>query len=251
MRSGYSNRNGRGGEASRGDIFEGGENRDGPERGEGRENHEHGEGRGRGEGHGRGGRHGHGGHRGERGEGRGGHGERRGGRGERGEGRGHHGGEGGRRRKRLFDAAELQLLLLSLAGEQPSHGYELIREIEARSKGGYAPSPGVVYPALTFMEEGGLLEGVQDGSRKNYRATDEGKARIAAQADDVAALQARLTSLAEVRERVDAAPVRRAMQNLRTVIFDHLSQEQVDREIVQRVAELIDDAARNIERIGL
>lgn len=151
----------------------------------------------------------------------------------------------------MFDSTELQLLLLSLTAEQPSHGYELIRDIEARSKGGYAPSPGVVYPALTFMEEAGLLEAVQDGARKNYRATEEGKARIAAEAEMVAALQARLDSLAEVRERVDAAPVRRAMQNLRTAIFDHLSQEQVDRETVLRVAELIDDAARNIERIGL
>ncbi len=164
--------------------------------------------------------------------------------------RGHPGGRGGGRRRRLFDAAELQLLLLSLAGEQPAHGYELIRTIEARSNGGYSPSPGVVYPALTFMEEAGLLEAVQDGARKNYRATEEGKAQIVKEADTVAALQARLASLAEVRDRTDAAPVRRAMQNLKTAIFDRLSQDRVDRETVLRVAELIDDAARNIERIG-
>lgn len=157
----------------------------------------------------------------------------------------------GQRRRRLFDAAELQLLLLSLASEQPAHGYELIRGIEARSHGGYSPSPGVVYPALTFMEEAGLLEAVQEGARKNYRATAEGEARIADEADTVAALQARLTSMAAMRERTDAAPVRRAMQNLKTAIFDRLSQDRVDRETVLRVAELIDDAARKIERIDV
>lgn len=165
-------------------------------------------------------------------------------------GHGGHAGHGGRRR-RLFDSAELQLLLLSLAGEQPAHGYELIRGIEARSNGGYSPSPGVVYPALTFMEEAGLLEGVQEGARKNYRATEEGKAHIAANADAVAKLQARLASLAEVRERTDGAPIRRAMQNLKTAIFDRLSQDQVDRETILRVAGFIDDAARNIERIDV
>mgnify|MGYP001553966404 CR=1 FL=1 len=92
---------------------------------------------------------------------------------------------------------------------------------------------------------------MQEGARKNYRATAEGEARIADEADTVAALQARLTSMAAMRERTDAAPVRRAMQNLKTAIFDRLSQDQVDRETVLRVAELIDEAARNIERIDV
>ena len=186
-----------------------------------------------GDGRGRGGRHGNPHHDGERGE------------------RGRHGEGGGRRRRRLFDAAELQLLLLSLAGEEPAHGYELIRGIEGRSNGGYSPSPGVVYPALTFMEEAGLLEAVQDGARKSYRATDDGRAQIARESDVIAALQARLTSMAALRERTDAAPIRRAMQNLKVAIFNHLSQEQVDREAVLSVAELIDEAARKIERIDV
>ena len=126
----------------------------------------------------------------------------------------------------------------------------MIREIEARSHGGYSPSPGVVYPALTFMEEAGLLAVVSgESARKSYRATEEGKARIAACAEEIAALEARLASLAEMRERTDAAPVRRAMHNLKTAIFDRLSQDKVERETVLRVAELIDDAARQIERI--
>jgi len=159
-------------------------------------------------------------------------------------------GERGGRRRRLFDPGELQSLLLSLTAEQPRHGYELIRAIEARSQGGYSPSPGVVYPALTFMEEAGWLEIAADaGARKSYRATEQGKARIAERAEEIAAAEARLASLAEMRERTDAAPVRRAMHNLKTAIFDRLAEDRVERETVLRVAELIDEAARQIERI--
>ena len=91
----------------------------------------------------------------------------------------------------------------------------------------------------------------QDTQAYYRKITAEGEARIADEADTVAALQARLTSMAVMRERTDAAPVRRAMQNLKTAIFDRLSQDRVDREMVLRVAELIDDAARKIERIDV
>ena len=154
------------------------------------------------------------------------------------------------RRPRLFNPGELQILLLSLIGEEPRHGYDLIREIEARSQGGYAPSPGVVYPALTFMEEAGLIAVADDGGqRKSYAITEEGRAKIADQADVISSIEARLKSLADVRERTDAAPVRRAMQNLKTAVFNRLSEEDVSRETVLQVADLIDDAAKQIERI--
>ncbi|WP_235829539.1 PadR family transcriptional regulator [Croceicoccus estronivorus] len=126
----------------------------------------------------------------------------------------------------------------------------MIREIEARSHGGYSPSPGVVYPALTFMEEAGLIAVAADeGARKSYAATGEGEGHVAAHADEVAAVEARLAALAEMRERTDAAPVKRAMQNLKTAIFDRLSQENAGRDTVLQVADLIDQAARQIERI--
>ncbi|WP_324743505.1 PadR family transcriptional regulator [Tsuneonella sp. CC-YZS046] len=162
----------------------------------------------------------------------------------------HNEGEGHRRRKRLFDPGALQLLLLKLIADRPRHGYELIREIEERSHGGYSPSPGVVYPALTFMEEAGWIAvEVADSARKSYQATEAGLAHIEAHADEIAAAETRLASLARMRERTDAAPIRRAMQNLKTAIFDRLSHDKVERETVLRVAELIDDAARQIERI--
>lgn len=162
-------------------------------------------------------------------------------------GRGH--GRGGRR-KRLFDQAELQTLLLSLIAETPRHGYDLIREIETLSGGDYAPSPGVVYPALTYMEESGLIAVMaSDSARKSYEATEEGRTQAEADADKAAALKARLTALAEQRDKVDPAPVRRAMQALKTSVFDRLSRDGADRDLILQIADAIDEATRKIERI--
>ncbi|PNU05854.1 hypothetical protein A8V01_14320 [Novosphingobium guangzhouense] len=154
------------------------------------------------------------------------------------------------RRKRLFDQAELQVLLLGLIVDAPRHGYELIREIEALSGGDYAPSPGVVYPALIYMEETGLIAPVSgDSARKAFEPTAEGRAKAEADAEKFAELKGRLGALAAQRDRVDPAPVRRAFHALKTAVFDRLSQEGADRAFILQVADAIDEATRKIERI--
>lgn len=157
---------------------------------------------------------------------------------------------GGGRRKRLFDQAELQVLLLALIVEAPRHGYELIREIETLSGGDYAPSPGVVYPALTYMEEAGLIAAkAEEGARKSYEATEEGRKQAEADAEKTGQLKARLAALAEARDRVDPAPVRRAIHALRTAMHDRLSKDGANREIILQIADALDEATRKIERI--
>ncbi|HUD28748.1 MAG TPA: PadR family transcriptional regulator [Novosphingobium sp.] len=159
-------------------------------------------------------------------------------------------GPGGGRRKRLFDQTELQILLLALIAENPRHGYDLIREIEALSGGDYAPSPGVVYPALTYMEESGLIAPLAgETARKAFDLTDEGRAKVAADAEKAAELKERLTALAAQRDKVDPAPVRRAFHALKTSVFDRLSHEGADRDLILKVADVIDEATRKIERI--
>ncbi len=76
---------------------------------------------------------------------------------------------------RRFSAGELQTILLALLEERPSHGYELIKTLEERSGGFYVPSPGVIYPALTYLEETGLAEVENDGTKKLYKITDAGR----------------------------------------------------------------------------
>jgi DNA-binding PadR family transcriptional regulator len=191
-------------------------------------------------------------HRGHRFGPRGGfhHGMRHGG--HRGWGERHGDGEGrGGRRRRVFDSSELRLVLLKLIADQPRHGYELIRAIEDLTSGAYVPSPGVVYPTLTLLQDMEQIEeAASEGARKPFAVTAKGTAEIAAKKVEIEALFARLAELASGRERTDAGPVRRAMGNLRAVLMDRLQRDGVQTETLHDVADIIDEAARKIERLG-
>ncbi|KUZ97583.1 PadR family transcriptional regulator [Burkholderia latens] len=109
-------------------------------------------------------------------------------------------GDDGMPRGRQFSSDDLQLLLLALVAEQPSHGYELIKALDTRSSGFYSPSPGMVYPALTYLEEVGFVVSQAEGNRKRYALTDAGRAHLDAQRERVDTLFARLTHLARKME---------------------------------------------------
>ncbi|WP_175922502.1 PadR family transcriptional regulator [Burkholderia latens] len=109
-------------------------------------------------------------------------------------------GDDGMPRGRQFSSDDLQLLLLALVAEQPSHGYELIKALDTRSNGFYSPSPGMVYPALTYLEEVGFVVSQAEGNRKRYALTDAGRAHLDAQRERVDMLFARLTHLARKME---------------------------------------------------
>jgi len=157
-------------------------------------------------------------------------------------------GRGGRRRR--FDGAELRLILLKLIADQPRHGYDLIRAIEELSGGAYAPSPGVVYPTLTLLTDMALIEDRPDGgARKLLAITETGTLHLAEQREAVETALARLAALAADREKTDAAPIRRAMHNLKAVLEHRLTQQGVDRDTLLATAALIDEAAAKIERL--
>ncbi|KVQ32529.1 PadR family transcriptional regulator [Burkholderia cepacia] len=109
-------------------------------------------------------------------------------------------GDDGMPRGRQFSSDDLQLLLLALVAEQPSHGYELIKALDTRSNGFYSPSPGMVYPALTYLEEVGFVASQAEGNRKRYALTDAGRTHLDAQRERVDTLFARLTHLARKME---------------------------------------------------
>ena len=103
---------------------------------------------------------------------------------------------GGGRQRRMFDAGELRLVLLRLIADSPRHGYDLIRAIEERTAGAYAPSPGVIYPMLTMLDDMALIEEAKaEGTRKLFAASEGGRAELASKAEEVAALFARLDAL--------------------------------------------------------
>lgn len=158
-------------------------------------------------------------------------------------------GRGGRGR-RMFGGDELRLILLKLIEEAPRHGYDLIREIEARSNGAYAPSPGVVYPTLTMLDDMDLIaEHKSDGAKKQFAITEAGSAHLAENAAEVAALFERLADLGERHARTHGGPVRRAMHNLKTVLAASVFDDEVDAERLHAIAEILDEAARKIERL--
>ncbi len=103
----------------------------------------------------------------------------------------------GPRSGRMFAQGDLRLLLLALIADKPSHGYDLIRTIEARFSGAYAPSPGVVYPTLTLLEEQDLVRGeTLAGGKKSYAVTEGGLRHLEEKADEVRALMARIDAMA-------------------------------------------------------
>ncbi|GBQ25987.1 PadR family transcriptional regulator [Gluconacetobacter azotocaptans] len=105
---------------------------------------------------------------------------------------------------RKLGSEDLQLVLLALLAERPAHGYEMIRLLEERSGGFYTPSPGMIYPALTYLDEIGYAAVTQDGNRKLYTLTEAGRAHLEAyraQADAILDTLARIGGrMAEVRE---------------------------------------------------
>jgi DNA-binding PadR family transcriptional regulator len=91
---------------------------------------------------------------------------------------GRHGRGDGFTRGRKYSSEDLQLMLLSLLAENPGHGYQLIKALDERSEGVYSPSPGMVYPALTYMHELGLVSVASDGNKKAYSLAPDGQARL-------------------------------------------------------------------------
>ena len=132
--------------------------------------------------------------------------------------------------------------MLSLIAEQPRHGYELIRLIEALFHGAYSPSPGAIYPTLSQLEDMGLIAATQDEGRKRYAITEEGRQHVAAARHDIEAALARThRSARDLAKAQIPAPVREALRRIkRGLLARHGRWDEAE---VARVAALLDAAA--------
>jgi DNA-binding PadR family transcriptional regulator len=163
---------------------------------------------------------------------------------------GRHGRGGGfePREGRMFDSGDLKLVILALVAEKPRHGYEIIKALEERVGGGYSPSPGVVYPTLTMIEDMGYAIAAQEQSgRKLYTLTAEGEAFLAANRAQVDAIFARLDGVNGDR-RGEIAPLLRAMENLRMAVRLRVKRRDATPAQIQVIADALDAAAKAIER---
>jgi DNA-binding PadR family transcriptional regulator len=150
-------------------------------------------------------------------------------------------------RRRWFGQGDVRLIILKLISEKPSHGYEIIKAIEDRLGGAYSPSPGIVYPALTLLEEQGLIRVEStDGPRKLYAITPEGERELER---NRAAAEEIFARIAEINARHGGGPapqILRAMENLKLALRLRLSQGPLSGEQIEKIAKLLDDAAKNV-----
>ncbi len=158
-----------------------------------------------------------------------------------------HGHRGGGREARLFEHGDLRLVIAALLAEKPRYGYEIIKELEERVGGGYSPSPGVVYPTLTLLEEiGHAAISEEKAGRKLYTLTPEGKAALAANQAAADVILARIDAGSKAR-RGPPAPVMRALENLQTAVRLRLKGQDPTPEQVRAIADAIDAAVRRVE----
>ncbi len=155
-----------------------------------------------------------------------------------------HGGGG-----RPFDHGDLRLVVLALIALKPRHGYEIIKAIEEKTGGSYSPSPGVVYPTLTLLEElGHVAVTDSEGPRKLYAITAEGSAQLEASRTTLEAIERRTMAAGAAFGGAAKAPLMRAMENLRTAVRLRMGRGPLSEEQARAIAEVIDRAALEVER---
>jgi DNA-binding PadR family transcriptional regulator len=157
---------------------------------------------------------------------------------------------------RMLAQGDLQLIALALIAEQPRHGYEIIKVLEEKTSGWYSPSPGIVYPTLTYLEEVGYVTAQTEGAKKLYTITEEGRAHLEANRDLADTVLDRLATIGERvarwrrmsgrDDRRTVPPlVEAALNNLREVA---LTRVEADADAESRVVEILARAATDVKR---
>jgi DNA-binding PadR family transcriptional regulator len=166
-----------------------------------------------------------------------------------GDGPGGRGRGGPRGRRRMFEGGELRLVLLKLIADEPRHGYELIKAVEDMTGGDYAPSPGIVYPTLTMLEDMGLIaEKKSKDSKKIFVATSEGHTHLEENAEEVDELIERLEETGSHRRKSHRPEMGRAVGNLMAALKNRVAHEGWNEALLHEVIDILDDAAQRIER---
>jgi DNA-binding PadR family transcriptional regulator len=159
------------------------------------------------------------------------------------------GGGIGPREGRMFDGGELRLVILALLADKPRHGYEIIKELAERVGGEYSPSPGVVYPTLTLIEEMGFARASQDDQgRKLYTVTPEGEKALSDNKAQIDAIFGRFGGRQDESSLRGLGSVIRAMMNLRAATRLRLRSRSATPEEIQVIVDALDAAAKTIER---
>ena len=154
---------------------------------------------------------------------------------------------------RIFGHGGLRFVLLQLIADKPGHGYELIKAIEERLGGRYSPSPGIVYPTLTLLEEMGCVsvDLADGGGRKRYSVTEAGQQFLAANREITDEMMGRMSAGVDgAGPRAGRPPqVVRAIENLKLAMRMRLAREPLTEQQAHEFAAVLDSAAQQLERI--
>lgn len=156
----------------------------------------------------------------------------------------HHGGPFGGRGPRRFDPGALRLVVLGLIAEEPRHGYDIIKALEAMFEGTYSPSPGAIYPMLQMLEEADLVASEADGNKRLYKITEAGNSYLAENAAELDAIKAQIR---HVSGRMGGAAIGEEIRELGWMLRSKLRGGEWSREQVEKVRDILKKAKRDIE----
>jgi DNA-binding PadR family transcriptional regulator len=143
----------------------------------------------------------------------------------------------------MFDAGAMRYVVLQLIAEKPRHGYEIIKELEQRSGGGYTPSPGAIYPAVLLSDMGHVLASA-DGNKKLHTITPEGEAFLAENRQFVDAILARMAEGDEHREGL-----RNAMHELKHAAIEQARASNHHPEKIEQIRAILRQAVADINAL--
>jgi DNA-binding PadR family transcriptional regulator len=156
----------------------------------------------------------------------------------------------GRRFGRIFEHGDLRYVVLQMIAEKPRYGYEVIKAIEEKLGGAYSPSPGVIYPTLTLLEETGYATVSEaEGNKKLYAITESGKAFLAENKSIISAIFDRISDTHAAHGGGPAPQIVRAMENLKVAARLRMSQGPLSDEQIRAIAAALDEAAQKIENL--
>ncbi len=163
--------------------------------------------------------------------------------------------QGGRhwrgRAARLFEQGDLKYVVLRLLEDKPRHGYEIIKELESRFGGSYAPSPGTVYPTLTMLEDLGFARIIPDESgKKVYEITDEGRKYLAEHSTTVNDIFERIARFVEGFTDTPMTELNHSFQRLAKATYKTATSQLNDSERIRKIRDIIQHAADEIDAIS-
>ncbi|WP_442583374.1 PadR family transcriptional regulator [Mesorhizobium sp. ASY16-5R] len=156
----------------------------------------------------------------------------------------HRGGPFGGRGPRMFDPGALRLVVLGLIAEEPRHGYDIIKALEAKFQGAYSPSPGAIYPMLQMLEEADLVASQANGNKRLYSITEQGKAYLEENAEELARINAQIDEVSAEGGEISLGD---EVRGVAKAVFVRMRRGEFTPEQARKARDILKKARRDIE----